>query len=215
MTSFAPVRAVLFDMDGVLIDSESFYNQRRATFLKSVGRASQAHIDFSGCNDKTIWETLVPEDAKLRDALHTQYDAYRIAHPVDCVSRSNPQAPELFKTLHARGVLTAICSSSELSMIQEYMHAQKVAPLIDFVISGHQCAHHKPYPDIYLSAMKALGVQPQQCLVVEDSPIGIRAGLASGARVVALSQYSAGHLDQSEAHEIVDHLHDILSFIDL
>ncbi|MDY4522764.1 MAG: HAD family phosphatase [Atopobium sp.] len=207
------VRAVLFDMDGVLIDSEPFYNQRIDAFLKSIGRAPESMIDFTGSNDNAIWETLVPEDATLRDALHAQYDAYRAVHPVDCVSRGNPQAPKLFEALHARGVLTAICSSSELSMIQEYMHVQNVESLIDFAISGTQCAYHKPHPEIYLSAMEALGVQPRQCLVVEDSPIGIRAGLASGARVVALSQYSADRLDQSEAHAIVGQLHDILSFV--
>lgn len=98
-------------------------------------------------------------------------------------------------------------------MISEYLDAQDLRDLVDFVISGSQCAHHKPQPDIYRNAMQALHVRPWQCLVVEDSPTGIQAGLASGAVVVALAQYSAGHLDQSEAHVVVDRLLDILPFI--
>lgn len=213
MAAITDVRAVLFDMDGVLIDSESFYNQRRAAFLKAVGRASQSGIDLSGFNDQAIWETLVPDNAELRACLRAQYDEYRTTHPIDYATRSNPQAPELFKALHARGVLTAICSSSEPTMISEYLDAQDLRDLVDFVISGSQCAHHKPQPDIYRNAMQALHVRPWQCLVVEDSPTGIQAGLASGAVVVALAQYSAGHLDQSEAHVVADRLLDILPFI--
>ncbi|WP_035425312.1 HAD family hydrolase [Atopobium fossor] len=213
MPLFTKIRAVLFDMDGVLIDSENFYNQRRAAFLKSVGRAPQKIIDLFGSNDQAIWETLVPEDAQLRSMLYAQYDVYRAQHPIDYATKSNPQVCELFEVLRARGLAIAICSSSEPNMIQAYLDSQNLGSLVDFVISGTQCARHKPHPDIYLQAMETLQVQPQQCLVVEDSPTGIKAGRASGAYVAALSQYANGKLDQSEAHVVVDHLLDILPLI--
>ena len=83
--------------------------------------------------------------------------------------------------------------------------------MLDYTISGHECSAFKPDPEIYLRAMEVLGVEPAECLVIEDSPLGIEAGKRSGARVLALRPHEGVNLDQSAADVVIDDLSDILA----
>ena len=93
------------------------------------------------------------------------------------------------------------------------MHANKVDHLVDYVISGTQCSQNKPSPEIYLRAIRALHVTANQCLIVEDSSIGIAAANASDARVVRLSQYTNDQSTQPNSGVAIENLLDILSYI--
>ena len=199
-------KAVLFDMDGVLADTEGFYNQRRAAYLAEVLPDYEGPWDFAGSNDQAIWETIVPHDPVLRERLHAGYDAYRAAHPEDYRQLKNPDALLVMATLKTGGLLVGIASSSFVEMIERMVDETGLAGLVDALVSGHDVAHHKPAPDVYLACMEQLGVLPRECVVVEDSPTGIASGVASGATVVALLQYAAPGTDQGAAHERISRL---------
>ena len=207
-------KAVLFDMDGVLADTESFYNRRRAAYLAKVLPGYDGPWDFAGSNDIAIWEAIVPGDAVLRDRLHAGYDRYRAEHREDYLALGNPDAPAVFARLKAAGMLVGIASSSEAAMIERMMAETKLADFVDAYVSGHDVGHHKPAPDVYLACMERLGVCPQNCVVVEDSPTGIAAGLAAGAYVVALDQYVAQETDQSTADLRISHLTELLDVLE-
>ena len=117
------------------------------------------------------------------------------------------------RELHERGVKCAIASSSYRELIDELVEIAGIADVLDYTISGHECSAFKPDPEIYLRAMEALEVEPTECLVIEDSPLGIEAGKRSGARVLALRPHEGVNLDQSAADVIIDSLTDILSAI--
>lgn len=202
-------KAVLFDMDGVLADTESFYNRRRAAYLAEVLPSYDGPWDFAGSNDVAIWETIVPGDAVLRDRLHAGYDRYRAEHPEDYRALGNPEAPAVFAYLKDAGVLVGIASSSEVAMIERMMRETGLVGLVDAYVSGHDVEHHKPAPDVYLACMEQLGVSPQECVVVEDSPTGIAAGVAAGAYVVALGQYVSPTTDQSAADLCISRLREL------
>ena len=207
-------KAVLFDMDGVLADTESFYNRRRAAYLAKVLPGYDGPWDFAGSNDIAIWQAIVPGDAALRDRLHAGYDRYRAEHREDYRALGNPDAPAVFARLKAAGMLVGIASSSEAAMIERMMAETKLADFVDAYVSGHDVGHHKPAPDVYLACMERLGVCPQDCVVVEDSPTGIAAGLAAGAYVVALDQYVAQETDQSTADLRISHLTELLDVLE-
>jgi beta-phosphoglucomutase-like phosphatase (HAD superfamily) len=200
------MKAVLFDMDGVLADTEGFYNRRRAAYLAEVLPEYDGPWDFAGSNDKAIWETIVPDDSVLRERLHAGYDAYRAEHPEDYRTLGNSDAPAVFAQIKEAGLLVGIASSSEVPMIERMMRETGLIDLVDAYTSGHDVAHHKPAPDVYLACMERLGVRPRECVVVEDSPTGIEAGLAAGAYVVALAQYVAPGTDQSAADLCISRL---------
>lgn len=208
------LKAAIFDMDGVLADTEGFYNQRRAAYLAEAYPSFDGPWDFAGSNDRAIWETIVPDDAALRERLHAGYDAYRAAHPEDYGKLGNPDAPLVFRILRDAGLLIGIASSSEAAMIERMMAETKLADFVDAYVSGHDVGHHKPAPDVYLACMERLGVCPQDCVVVEDSPTGIAAGLAAGAYVVALDQYVAPGTDQSTADLRISRLMGLLDVLE-
>ena len=204
------MKAVLFDMDGVLVDTGGFYNRRRAAYLAEVLPEYDGPWDFAGSNDKAIWETIVPGDPVLRERLHAGYDAYRAEHPEDYRTLGNPDAPAVLAQIKRTGLLVGIASSSEVPMIERMMRETGLIDLVDAYTSGHDVAHHKPAPDVYLACMELLGVRPHECVVVEDSPTGIGAGIASGANVVALDQYVAPGTDQSAADMVIHRLGELL-----
>ena len=208
------VKAVLFDMDGVLADTEWFYNRRRCAFLETKGFVFDEIPDLSGSNEEAIWEFFVPDDVELRERLRTEYGGYQKTHPVPYAELLNRDARPVMEALHERGIKTAIASSGYVELIQELVDIAGLGDVLDFQISGHECSAFKPDPEVYLRAMDALGVQPGESLVVEDSPLGIQAGKAAGCRVLALRPHEGVHLDQSAADRVIDSLWDILDEID-
>lgn len=203
------LKAVLFDMDGVLANTEGFYNRRRAAYLSEVLPSYDGPWDFAGSNDKAIWETIVPDSVELRERLHAGYDVYRATHAEDYRELGNPAAPSVFAQLKEAGLLVGIASSSEVAMICRMMRETGLTHLVDAYVSGHDVPRHKPAPDVYLACMEQLGVTPGECVVVEDSPTGIAAGLAAGAQVVALSEYVAPGTDQSDAQRHIARLSEL------
>ena len=93
------------------------------------------------------------------------------------------------------------------------MEALDLGDLTDYVISGDECVAHKPDPEIYLRAMRHLRVSPEESVVVEDSPTGIRAGKAAGALVCALRQPDGVLLDQREADLVMDDLFELVDLV--
>ena len=203
-------RAVLFDMDGVLAFTEQFYNQRRANYLIRHGFDLDAPPDFSGSNDEAIWKELVPDDPRRRELLHQGYRAYSAEHPTPWRKVANPFVRCTMWRLRRNGIRIAICSSSSRDLIDDFLEQLDLADAVDLAISGHDCSAFKPSPEIYVRAMEHLGVVPSESLVVEDSPIGIEAGKASGALVCALRPPAGVALDQSRADVVVDELIDVV-----
>ncbi len=207
------IKAVLFDMDGVLVDTEWFYNRRRVAYLETQGFTFEEIPDLSGSNEKAIWEYFVPDDPVRRERLRRGYGAYQKEHPVPYDQLLNPQTRQVFERLKACGYRTAIASSSYEELIQELIDVAGIRPFVDFSISGHQCTAFKPSPEIYLRAMIALGVTERECVVVEDSPLGIAAGKAAGAVVLALRPRPGVVLDQSRADAVIDTLGGVFDFL--
>lgn len=207
------IKAVLFDMDGVLAFTETFYNQRRIQFLRGRGVDVDPAFDGTGSNDDEIWERLVPGNAALRERLHREYRAYSDEHPTPWAEVANPQCHAVFSALRGNGVRVAICSSSYRTLIEEFVDQIDARELVDFIISGEECSAYKPDPDIYLRAMDALDLEPHEALVVEDSPLGIEAGVKAGALTCALMPPRGVELDQSQAHLRVSRLSEVVDLV--
>ena len=170
-------------------------------------------FDGTGSNDDEIWERLVPGNAALRERLHREYRAYSDEHPTPWAEVANPQARPVFSALKDGGVKVAICSSSYRSLIEEFVDQIGARGLVDFIISGDECSAYKPDPDIYLRTMDALGLEPHEALVVEDSPLGIAAGVEAGALTCALIPPTGVELNQSQAHLRICRLSEVVDLV--
>lgn len=204
------IKGVIFDMDGVLADTEYFYQQRREDYLREKQFVRRENTDFTGSNEKAIWETLVPDDPNLRRRMMLEYREYRAAHPEPYEKLVDPQVKPLFESLKRRGIRIAIASSSERAAIDAMMAAAGVTELVDYCISGVECSAHKPDPEIYLRALKKLGLDHDHAFAVEDSATGIAAALNAGLRVYALKPRHGEAIDQSGATAVIGELNEVL-----
>lgn len=207
-------KAVIFDMDGVLIDSEMFYFNRRMAFFDSIGiePGTREFKNFIGLSDKGLWEFLVPDDETKRKELKERYFNYRKKNSIDFMKVLNKSAKYVITKLKSKDIKVAIASSSEKKEILRMVKECELDQFIDFIISGEECSESKPNPEIYNKATKALGLSPKEVIAIEDSELGIAAAKAANIEVIALEQgYET--IDQSEAKYIIKDLAELLDLM--
>ena len=183
------ISAVLFDMDGTLVDSEPLTAQAVDAVLVPLG--VEAHgIDprrFHSVTWASIAEMLVSAYPRLEgactvDALHRAFHALWLAHPPEFI----PGAREALEAAHQR-MRTAVVTSSQRASLESLVTSRALSDLLDATICAEDTARSKPDPDAYLKGAARLGVPPEHCLVFEDSPAGLRAARSAGMRTVAIA----------------------------
>ena len=206
------IKAVLFDMDGVLAFTEGFYRQRRENYLAEHGIYFDKFPDVTGDSDASIWEKLISHEKK-RTLLKKAYQAYTEEHPTPWKKILNPDVPRTFSQLYNLGIKLAIASSSPRPLINEFVESAAIGCYLSFVLGGDECIAFKPAPDIYLKCMQKLEVKAQETVIVEDSSIGICAGKAAGAHVVALRTEEVSEHEQVGAELSINHLTDVVRLV--
>ena len=207
-----PIRAVLFDLDGTLVDTERESAEAMARALAGHGVAcDQDDRDFIiGRSWVAIYDRLRERYAHLRwsrDELIAATAAAREGVFAELGITVLPGAREAVARFAAypRALVTG---SSRVEAAQA-LAALGLAGLFDPVIAAEDVERSKPYPDGYLAAARALGVDPRDCLVVEDSLAGIAAGLAAGCAVIGVRAGNFHGQDQTAAHRIIDTLDEL------
>jgi HAD superfamily hydrolase (TIGR01509 family) len=201
LTSF-PLAAVIFDMDGVLIDSEPIHFEATRALLAEHGVVYSPDLeeDFYGCTDREVFRALrVRYGLSLSEA---DLAASWIERVVALLARPlQPMAgvPDALRALRASGLRLALASSSAPAIIAATLAGLGLSDLFEFTVSGHDVAHGKPAPDIFLAAARRLGLPHEACLIVEDSFNGLSAAAAAGIPCVAVPCLSTAGQDFSRA----------------
>ncbi len=209
------MRAVIFDFDGVLVDSEPLhFRSMRDSLLPEDIVIDQEEYDrvYLAYDDRGAIRRALEEHGFPFEALRVDRIARRKASLFEGRLSSIPFFPgvrELLPVL-ASEVPLAIASGARRSEIEAILTSAGLRSLFGAVVGADDVAQGKPHPEPYLFALeriasKAPGLSPEECLVVEDSPPGIAAGLAAGMKVIAVSNsYPASRL--SAAHRVVPSL---------
>ncbi|CYV03246.1 TPA: HAD family phosphatase [Streptococcus suis] len=202
---------VIFDMDGVLVDTEFFYFERRMAFCREQGiePATDDIMDFVGETNQGIWKKLIPDNEELREQMKILYDDYRKKHPIDYRLFLNSDVKKVFETLKQAGKKIAIASSSPRTEIDSMVEVNQLGAYLDYIISGEELCESKPHPEIYLKAKKALG--DGDYLAVEDSEIGIRSATSAGLYTIALKHPLA--TNQDLAKHSINYLKEVLDYL--
>ena len=185
-----PIRGILFDMDGLVLDSERLYTRfwmealrqkgydvtlEKALQLRSLNReAGQAKLEELFGPGISF-----PEVRALRIEL---MDAYIAEHGI----APKPGIYELLDVLQEKGIASAITSSSPMENIHRHLSANDLLHRFDQLCSGYQVPNGKPAPDIYLYGAARLGLKPEECLALEDSPAGILSAYRAGCLPVMI-----------------------------
>jgi HAD superfamily hydrolase (TIGR01509 family) len=182
------VTAVVFDLDGVLVDSETVWDDARREVVTSCGGTwgSEATRAMMGMSSPE-WAAYLHDELGVSLAPKEIIDGvvalverqYRTALPL------LPGATHVVPALARRWPL-GLASSSNRPVIELFLDASGLRPCFSASVSSEEVAHGKPAPDVYLEAARRLRVVPAECVAVEDSTNGIRAGAAAGMAVIAV-----------------------------
>lgn len=202
--------AVIFDNDGLLLDTEQTWTRAERTLFLRRGRDFTEHhkralLGASSADASRLLEGMLDEEGaggELIDELHqlVMEEAERGADP-------RPGALSLIGRLRADGVPLGLASNSPRAFVERTLGA---AGLLDgafeAIVSAEEVERGKPFPDVYLEACARIGAQPGECVALEDSPTGVSAAVAAGLRVIGVP-YLRGD-DLRDAHLVAGSLDD-------
>jgi HAD superfamily hydrolase (TIGR01509 family) len=182
------IRAVVFDLDGVLIDSEQVWDDVREKLARERGGAWHAGAQRAMMGmSSPEWSAYMHERIGLSESPE-EINRLVVEQMLDRYAAGPPFLPGALEALRraAAAFPLGLASSSNLVLIESVLNAGGVRDLFAAVVSSEEVARGKPAPDVYLEAARRLGVVSTSCLAVEDSHSGIRAAKAAGMRCVAI-----------------------------
>ncbi len=202
------MKAVIFDMDGVLVDSEPLHYESDVAMLDRLGiRAPEGYLDrFVGVTNPVMWAEIAREFAVEKDVeeilnaqLSLKLKLLKKADlkPVDGI-------PELLAEIRKARLPVAVASSSSAIFIKEVLSRIGVARFIDAYVSGENVKRSKPEPDVYLKAAESVGVDPAFCVAIEDSKNGAIAANRAGMKCVGYRNPHPGNQDLSVCDLVVE-----------
>jgi len=202
------LKAVVFDMDGVIIDSEPMHAKAAILALK------QYNVDVSmDYLQKFIGSTTYYMCQKMIEDFHIQATPDELWKANDDMKDKLlreeghiviPYIIDLMKNLHENGTKLIIASSSPAAAIEEVMESLQIKRYFQGYVSGSMVAHPKPAPDIFLLAAERLDVKPDECLVIEDSHHGVTAAAAARMACIGFINPNSGNQDLRKADMLVE-----------
>ena len=211
-----PIHGILFDMDGVVLDTEKLYARFWAEAAHALGypMTYEQALGMRSLNSaagqaklESYFGTGVSR-AEMRKKRVELMDAYVAQFGVE----AKPGIHELLDYLKGQGIRTAIATSSPMERAKSYLDSLGLTTKFDCICSGHDVAQGKPAPDIYLKAAASIGVPPENCLAIEDAPAGIESAHRAGCWPVLVPDLDGSNEEMrktlyAEADSLSDIIH--------
>lgn len=204
------IEGVIFDLDGVIIDSEPLHNEKNKVLYKELGITipDELTCSFTGSTHIRKWTTLkkmfnlnqsVDELIKMDRDMGYEFTRRNIGlmKPIDGIEG-------LLKDLHKNKIKTAVASCSPLDIIRLVLNSFGIEKFFDEVVSSDFVKKGKPEPDIFLYAADKLHTNPDKCIVVEDSGNGVKAAKKAKMKCLGYRNLNSGNQDLSMADMVVD-----------
>ncbi|NLC66812.1 MAG: HAD family phosphatase [Clostridium sp.] len=205
------MKAIIFDMDGVIINSEPIHQLVEREMVEDFGGSlpREDHQKFVGATDRYMWEFIKKEldlDMKIEDILKKKEVGFR--------NRLNEiELVEHFETLidlvNKEGYKTALASSNNKKTVHLVVDKFNLRDKFDYIITGTEVEKGKPNPEIFLKAAKNLNVDPLNCIVFEDTKNGVEAANRANMKVIGYLDKKHSIQDLSEADKVVYSLKDV------
>ena len=214
------IKAVLFDMDGLMVDTESLATEAFIHSAKKQGydMTKEETLLVLGFTTKSIYE-FWENYFKNSDVSGKQLvdDHYKYIENVLFTTgpKKMPYIEELLKYLKESNYKVAVASSSNMDHIINNMEKTGLKKYIDEFASGAEVENGKPAPDVFLLAAERLGVEPEECLVLEDSKAGVIAGSSAGAKVIMVpDMFKPDEECKERTYRIVGNLGEVISILE-
>lgn len=198
----------IFDVDGVLLDSEKLYMDMNQAWFKGIGirLSPEEHQRFIGISAKVFWQHL-----KINNKLPGSIEYYietekQMKYKMLFEQKLQPTTGvvEFIQWLKQTGFGISIASSGMRKNINLILNKLGISPYFDFIVSGEDITRGKPEPDIFLKAAEHYGIEPGECMVIEDSTNGVMAAKSAGMKCIGYYNPNSGNQDLSTADMIID-----------
>lgn len=201
------IKTVIFDMDGVLVDSEYTFLETKTDMLKTAGFPKDVsyQYQFMGTTFEVMW-TIMKEELGLPESISFYINDMNERREVMIARegiRAIKGAQDLVKRLFEAGFKLAVASSSPKHEIVRAMTELGLVDYFEVLVSGEEVAHSKPAPDVFLAAAERLGVSAQDAIIIEDTKNGSLAARRAGAYVIGFENPNYPAQDLSNADIIV------------
>lgn len=213
------ITAVIFDMDGVIADSEYFNIKAKHVILHNAGVEVDWHYHdkFLGTTHEYMWTKMKEEFPQLKEEVRYYIDLW-VKTRKELIKEEGLKpmtgVVDLIHGLKEKDLKLAVASSSLKEDIMENMDTFGITDCFDAFVSGSECENGKPDPEIFLKAAKALGKDPKECTVVEDSTAGVAAAKVAGMRCIGYAPEDAVKQDIHLADQIVTEFNeDVIRYI--
>ena len=215
------IKAVIFDMDGVIIDSEPLHYKVFVDYIKSkfgLTISEEEYSEFIGTTNLHIYSTLQKKYHFAGDLTEIieEYEDKCLAYLLSGVAEKPILGVDvLVRNLHHNKIKLGVASSSTLKVINIVLDMFEMNQLFDVKASGEEVENSKPAPDIFLLAAQRLNICPAECLVFEDSRNGVLAAKAAGMQCIGFYNPNSGQQDLSRADKIIESFAEVDSAVAL
>lgn len=210
------IHAVIFDLDGVIADSEPLSGEatRRALTKLDIEMTDKERNEAFGRRTGDIINDILSVRNMKADVEAIIAEKGRIfSELIKNNIKPIPKSLELVEWLKGKGYKVALATSSHKEKMEAEVKELEIVSLFDFIVTGDEVRKGKPNPEIFLKAAKKLGVDPKHCVVVEDSTFGIQAAKAAGMFAIAFDSPNTHNQDLSMADVVVDDLEKVKEHI--
>ena len=212
------IKAVIFDMDGTLIDTEKYY---REFWPKALEHFGYHMTDGQVLSIRSLGRPFAPLQFKQwygEDFDYYKIRDYRTKIMNEHISKAGislkPGAKEILKILNEKGIAAAVATASDLTRTNRYLEQTGIIKYFTKLISATMVNEGKPSPDSYLYACEQLGFKPQECIAVEDAPNGIISAYKAGCKVIMVPDQTEPDYEISKyLYACVDSLEKISDFL--
>ena len=214
------IKAVLFDMDGLMVDTESLATKAFIHSAKKQGyeMTKEETLLVLGFTTKSIyefWENYFKDSYVSGKKLVDDHYEYIEDILFTTGPKKMPFIEELLIYLKDNNYKVAVASSSNMNHIVNNMEKTGLIKYIDELASGAEVKNGKPAPDVFLLAAERLGVKPEECLVLEDSKAGVIAGSTAGVKVIMVpDMFEPDEVCKEKAYKIVENLGEVIKLLD-
>lgn len=214
MIDKSKIKAVIFDMDGVILDSETLYKHNNKIFFASLGMdvSDELYNTFIGLSSTKMWEKLksdfnLPYEISYYKDLEKE-EKYQLLSRTDLYAHHALE--NLLSHLKINDFSIGLASMSMKKNILLVIEKLKIDSYFHVVKSGEDVVHGKPHPEIFLKTADTLNLSPENCLVIEDSKNGVAAAKAAQMQCIGFVNPGSGDQDLSMADWIADNYNDVL-----
>lgn len=215
------MKAVIFDMDGVIVDTEPYNMRRVYEYVHSLRPEARIEDMYqnAGRVKEDVWTRIASIIGKGKGWEETRADYeknWKPNHPFAIPYKEifRKDTITILKWARECGMNTAVASSTSYEKVKEILTEVEVTPYLDLIISGEFFEKSKPDPALYLKTAELLGVKPEECIAIEDSTAGITAAKCAGMTVIALKDERFG-FDRSLADDVIETLGDFIQHIQI